>query len=154
MNRFLRPLTWPAALYIAFIFLWYEQYKLTGNQGSVDLFTTITDWLYLDGYEKPFRLSVAVAEIIASVLVVIPATRLYGAALSLGIISGAIFFHVASPLGIDPYQDGGTLFKEACAVWACAAFILFAYRDAAIRLLRDTLGIGHTHAMMRASQAR
>lgn len=140
MQRIHRLLTWPAALYIAFIFLWYEQYKLTGNQGSVDLFTVITDWLYLDGYEKPFRLSVAIGEIIASVLVVIPMTRMYGAVLSLGIISGAIFFHVASPLGIDPYDDGAKLFKEACAVWLCSAFIILSYRDDMLRIARDRLG--------------
>ena len=141
-----RLLTWPAALYIAFIFLWYEQYKLTGNQGSVDLFTTITDWLYLDGYEKPFRLTVATAEIIASVLVLIPLTRMYGAVLSLGIISGAIFFHVASPLGIDPYQDGATLFKEACAVWVCSAFILACHRQELIAVARAWLGHPPIHA--------
>lgn len=147
MQRIHRLLTWPAAIYIAGIFLWYEQYKLTGNQGSVDLFTTITDWLYLDGYEKPFRLSVAIAEIIASVLVVLPRTRMYGALLSLGIISGAIFFHVVSPLGIDPYQDGGTLFKEACAVWLCAGFILLSYRAELTQTLRRGLGINTPMAM-------
>lgn len=141
-----RLLTWPAALYIAFIFLWYEQYKLTGNQGSVDLFTIITDWLYLDGYEKPFRLAVATAEIIASVLVLIPLTRPYGAVLSFGIISGAIFFHVASPLGIDPYQDGATLFKEACAVWACSVFILACYRRELIAIVRAGIGHAPIHA--------
>lgn len=147
MHRIHRLLTWPAALYIAFIFLWYEQFKLTGNQGSVDLFTTITDWLYLDGYEKPFRLGVATAEIIASVLVVIPATRMYGALLSFGIISGAIFFHVASPLGIDPYGDGGTLFKEACAVWVSSAFILAYHRWDLAGIARAILG-GRRHAAM------
>ncbi|MGE0415919.1 MAG: hypothetical protein AB7O80_03855 [Acetobacteraceae bacterium] len=140
MQRIHRLLTWPAALAIAFIFLWYEQFKLTGNQGSVDLFTTITDWLYLDGHEKAFRLTVATGEIIAAILVVIPATRLYGAALSLGIISGAIFFHIFSPLGIDPYHDGGTLFKEAVFVWICSVFILLAYRVELMLLAHRWIG--------------
>jgi uncharacterized membrane protein YphA (DoxX/SURF4 family) len=139
MHRIYRLLTWPAALFIAYIFLWYEQFKLTGNQGSVELFTILSDWLFLDGYEKPFRLTVAIAELIASVLVVIPATRMFGALLSFGIISGAIFFHVASPLGIDPYNDGGTLFKEACAVWVCAVFILASYRAELIALAQRWL---------------
>ena len=136
MDRILRLLTWPAALYIAGILLWYEQYKLTGDQGSVDLFTTLSDWVFLHGYEKPFRLTVAIMEIVASVLVVIPPTRLFGAAFALGIMSGAIFFHVFSPLGIDPYNDGAKLFKEACTVWLCSAFILIAYRQEAIALLQ------------------
>ena len=136
MDRILKLLTWPAALFIAGILLWYEQYKLTANPGSVELFTTLATWLWIPNYEAPFRLTVATMEIIASVLVVIPATRLYGAGFALGLMSGAIFFHVASPLGIDPYNDGGKLFKEACAVWACSAFILFAYRVEAGALVR------------------
>lgn len=128
MNRVHRLLTWPAALYIAGILLWYEQYKLTGNPGSVWLFTVLTDWLYLDGHEKAFRLFVASMEIVASVSVVLPWTRMWGAILALGVMSGAIFFHVVSPLGIDPYHDGGALFQEACTVWLCAAFILLSYR--------------------------
>jgi hypothetical protein len=136
----MKLLTWPAALLIAGILLWYEQYKLTGNDGSVWLFTTLSNWLYLDGYEKPFRLGVATAEILASVLVVIPPSRMVGAALALGIMSGAIFFHVFSPLGIDPYNDGAKLFKEACTVWVLAAFILWVYRDEAIGFVRNLLG--------------
>jgi len=128
MSRLHRLLTWPAALYIAGILLWYEQYKLTGNEGSVFLFTVLTDWMHLHGHEMAMRLSVATMEIIASALVLLPFTRMWGAGLALGIMSGAIFFHVVSPLGIDPYHDGGALFKEACTVWLCAAFILLSYR--------------------------
>ena len=128
MARLHRLLTWPAALYIAGILLWYEQYKLTGNPGSVWLFTVLSDWLHISGYEKAFRLFVASMEIAAAVLVVVPWTRMWGAGLALGVMSGAIFFHVVSPLGIDPYHDGGALFKEACTVWLCAAFILLSYQ--------------------------
>ena len=143
MDRILRLLTWPAALYIAGILLWYEQYKLTGADGSVYLFTILTDWIGIHGHEKAFRLFVAFMEIAASVFVVIPVTRVFGAAFALGVMSGAIFFHVVSPLGIDPYGDGGALFKEACTVWLCAAFILAVrWRDAialAQRVLRGDL---------------
>lgn len=121
-------LTWPAALFIAGILLWYEQYKLPGHPGSVHLFTVLSDWLFIPGYEKPFRLSVATAEIIASLLVLLPATRLLGALGALALMSGANFFHVVSPLGIDPYGDGGQLFKEACAIWLSAVYIIWAYR--------------------------
>lgn len=133
-NRIAKLLTWPAALFIAGILLWYEQYKLPGHPGSVHLFTVLSDWLGIHGYEKPFRLFVAICEIIASVLVVVPATRLLGGLGAMALMSGAIFFHVVSPLGIDPYGDGGTLFKEACAVWACAAFVVWAYRADAVAL--------------------
>lgn len=129
-------LTWPAAFFIAGILLWYEQYKLPGHPGSVHLFTVLSDWLGIGGYEKPFRLSVAIAEIIASVLVLVPATRLLGGLGALALMSGAIFFHTVSPLGIDPYGDGGQLFKEACAVWLASAYIVWAYRAAARALFQ------------------
>jgi hypothetical protein len=128
MERILRLITWPAALYIAAILLWYEQYKLTGASGSVYLFTILSDWLFIHGHEKAFRLTVGIAEIIAAILVVWPSTRMIGAGFALLIMSGAIFFHTVSPLGIDPYGDGGQLFMEACEVWVLSGFILFVYR--------------------------
>jgi uncharacterized membrane protein YphA (DoxX/SURF4 family) len=134
-NRILRLLTWPAAIWIAYELLWYEQYKLTGNEGSVHLFTILSDWLGTPGGEKPFRLFVAILEIFCAVLVLIPRTRLIGALLSLGTMSGAIFFHTVSPLGIDPYGDGGVLFKEAVFTWFMAAFIVFVLRDELFALL-------------------
>jgi hypothetical protein len=140
MDRILRLLTWPAAFFIAGILLWYEQYKLTGNPGSVWLFTTLSDWLHIHGYEKPFRLTVATLEIAASVLVVIPVTRLIGAALALAIMTGAIFFHTVSPLGIDPFNDGAQLFKQACEVWLASAFILLVRRQEVAAVLGPFFG--------------
>jgi hypothetical protein len=49
-------------------------------------------------------------------------------------MSGAIFFHLVSPLGIDPYGDGGVLFKEACAVWLSSLAILAIRRRQAAAL--------------------
>ena len=134
-DRILRLLAWPAALWIAFELTWYQQFKLTGNEGSVHLFTILSDWLGTPGGEKPFRLFVAILEIFCAVLVLIPRTRMIGAALSLGTMGGAIFFHTVSPLGIDPYGDGGTLFKEAVFTFVMAGFVLFAHRSEAIALL-------------------
>ena len=134
-DRLLRLFAWPAAIWIAYELLWYEQFKLTGNEGSVYLFTILSDWLGTPGGEKSFRLFVAIIEIICAVLVLIPRTRMIGAALSLGTMSGAIFFHTVSPLGIDPYGDGGQLFKEAVFTWFMAAFVLYAHRTEAFVLL-------------------
>ena len=35
-DRALKLLAWAAAIWIAYEFLWYEQYKLIGNPGSVE----------------------------------------------------------------------------------------------------------------------
>jgi uncharacterized membrane protein YphA (DoxX/SURF4 family) len=131
----LRLLCWPAAIWIAYELLWYEQFKLTGNEGSVYLFTILSDWLGTPGGEKPFRLFVACMEIAAAVLVLIPRTQAFGGLFTLGIMSGAIFFHTVSPLGIDPYGDGGVLFREACFTWLMALFIVAVRREELLTLL-------------------
>jgi hypothetical protein len=128
MRNFIRYQAGPLAGVIAFVYLWYLQYKFLGHEGSVQLFTTITDWLHLHGHEKAMRIGVGTAELIASILLLVPATQVLGAALSFGIITGAIFFHLVSPLGVDPYGDGGELFKMAVAVWLASAGILLIRR--------------------------
>jgi hypothetical protein len=134
-DRALRLLAWVLAAFVAGIFLWYLQFKFTGHPGSVDLFTTLTDWLGFHGHEKFMRIGTGSMELLASIMLVIPATQVIGAAMSLAIMSGAIFFHLASPLGVDPYGDGGVLFKEACAVWLSSVVILVIHRRQAVALL-------------------
>ena len=127
-DRVRKWLSWLPALYAAHIMLWYLQFKLPGAEGSVMLFNILADWLWISGYEKPFRLTVAIAELIASILLIIPRTRMLGGLLTFGLMSGAIFFHTVSPLGIDPYGDGGALFKEACWTWLSAVIVIAIYR--------------------------
>ena len=49
---------------------------ILGHEGSVQLFTTITDWLHLNGHEKAMRIGVGTAELIASLLLLVPATQI------------------------------------------------------------------------------
>jgi len=135
MRKFAEALAWLLAAYIAFIYLWYLQFKFTGHPGSVDLFTTLTDWLGFHGHEKAMRIGTGTAELVASIILFIRPVQAAGAALSLGIMTGAIFFHLLSPLGIDPYGDGGVLFKEACSVWVSSAMILVLRRQQLIALV-------------------
>ena len=100
------------------------------------MFQPLANWFGIPAHEKPIRLGVAMLEIIASVLVLIPRFRVWGAFLALGTMSGAIFFHTIGPIGIDPYGDGGKLFKEACATWAAAALILAIHRAEVRAILR------------------
>ena len=139
MSLFLRLLPWPLAGYVAFVFIWYLQYKFTGHPGSVFLFTILQDWSGLP-FEPYGRIGVGIMELIAGLLILVPATRVFGAGLGLGIMSGAIFFHLFTPLGIDPYNDGGVLFREACLVWSCCAVILFLER-LHIGVILTTLGL-------------
>nr|WP_272877307.1 DoxX family protein [Neoroseomonas eburnea] len=109
---------------------------MTGHPGSVDyIFQPLADWFGIPAYEKPFRLTVASLEIVASVLVLIPLTRVWGALLTIGLMSGAIFFHTIGLIGIDPYGDGGKLFKEAIFTSVMGVVVLCAHRQDAFAAL-------------------
>ena len=75
------------------------------------------------------------AELLASELLLIgfiPAFRRFqvaGSALGLAIMSGAISFHLFTPLGIDPNDDGGGLFVAACLVWLSCVILLVIKRQ-------------------------
>jgi hypothetical protein len=114
-------LAWLAAAWIAFEFTWYQQYKLAG---PTLVFDRLSDWSGIP--EMPFRLFVSGLEIVATVLVLIPRTQAFGGLFSMGIMGGAILFHLFTPLGVDPYEDGGNLFKEACFTFAMGAVIVVA----------------------------
>lgn len=88
---------------------------LTWPEGSAYLFANLTGRLGLAGQVRVMRLGVAVIALIA-------------AGLAFGIMTDAIVFHRVSPLGIEPYGDGGMLFKEAVFTWAMALFILWVKR--------------------------
>lgn len=128
---------WAAALWIGYEFLWYEQYKLAGPTLVFEILGP--GWSGIP--EKPFRLFVASMEIVAAVLVLIPRTRAFGALFAMGIMTGAIFFHLFTPLGVDPYGDGGMLFKEACFTWVMAALIVVLKRDEVLAIARRVLGM-------------
>ena len=64
---------------------------------------------------------------IASLLLLIPSTTVYGAILALGVISGAIIAHLTK-LGIVVLGDGGLLFGLALAVFFGSLGILFIHR--------------------------
>jgi hypothetical protein len=136
MDRVVRLLPWVLAVWIAYVFVWYLQYKFTGAEGSRWLFTVLTDWLGVSGYEKPMRIGTGAAELIASILCFIRPLQVLGGAMSAGIMSGAIFFHLATPLGIDPYDDGGVLFTEAVLTLLAGLAIMWIRREDGYAMLR------------------
>jgi putative oxidoreductase len=118
----LRIASWIARLIAAAILLQTLFFKFTGAEESVYIFQTV-------GMEPWGRYGSGVAELFAAALLLLPATPALGAALSIGVISGALFFHLTK-LGIVVQDDGGLLFGLACAVFACSAFVLVVHRRA------------------------
>lgn len=128
-SRLFWTLSWLAAGWIAWEFFYYEQFKLTGAEGSIEgVFLPLARWIGAPALEPQLRWGVALLEILAATLVLNQPTRAFGAFLSAGIMGGAIFLHVLGPIGIDPYGDGAVLFKEACFTFAVALFLLWWHR--------------------------
>lgn len=137
-----KVLPWALVIYVAFVFLQSLVFKFSGSEETVIIFDTIADWMAgiapISALAEPFRhhggLTVGLTELVASALILIPRTRLYGALLALGVISGAIFFHLFTPLGVDRQvdaagnSDGGVLFYMACGVWVASAVTIWLNR--------------------------
>ena len=117
----LKAVLWLLRLVVAGILLQTLFFKFTGVAESIYIFETL-------GAEPYGRLGSGVAELVASVLILVPSTVAVGALLSLGVMSGAILSHL-TVLGIEIMGDGGLLFALAIIVFACSAAVLLAFVD-------------------------
>ena len=138
MSAAKRYLPWLLVAYVVFVFVQSLFFKFTGSEETTIIFNTIGDWMSgigLDFIAPAFKsvggYAVGATELIASVLLLNPKTRKLGAALGIAVISGAIFFHLFTPLGVNRIvdaagnTDGGVLFYMACGVWVSCAILLF-----------------------------
>ncbi len=112
--------SWAAQVVVAAILLQTLFFKFTGAEESKFIFTTL-------GLEPAGRIGSGIAELVAAVLLLIPRTVVFGAALALVIITGAIASHLTR-LGIVVQDDGGLLFGLACAVFAGSLTVLVVRR--------------------------
>lgn len=130
-------------LFISFIFIQSLFFKFTDAPETQHIFGVLDQWaMDIFGFEGlflppgPFNAYViGTAELIASIILL---TGLFtsrkvfiplGSLLSMGIMTGAIFFHLFTPLGIVVQDDGGTLFFMAVIIWFSSLFLIVAYRD-------------------------
>jgi hypothetical protein len=127
-------LPWLLAAYIVYILLWYLPFKYYPDSY---LFQVLEDSLGLPWFEPGFRYFTGGVEAVACLLLVVPGLQVAGAAVAFATMAGAIMLHLFTALGVDPYNDGGTLFKEACTNLVFAAIILFLRRDEILPLLRQ-----------------
>lgn len=119
-------LYWALRLIPAIILLQTLYFKFSAAPESVYIFTTL-------GIEPYGRIGSGIAELIAGILLVIPATSVYGAVLALGIMGGAIMSHLTK-LGISVMDDGGYLFGLAIVVALCSAVIVWLEKDKLLTL--------------------
>ena len=116
----MKYLSWIAQILAAVILLQTLYFKFTAAPESVYIFSTL-------GVEPYGRIGSGVAELIASVLLLMPRTAWAGALLGLGIMGGAILSHLTI-LGIEIMGDGGQLFAYAVIVLVCCAIVVYLKR--------------------------
>jgi len=122
--------SWLLAGWIAWELFYYEQFKLNAAEGSVQgVFQPLADWFGLPRQEAVFRWAVALLEIMAATLVINQPTRWFGALMTMGLMGGAVFLHAFGPIGIDPYNDGALLFKEACFTLLVSLALFVMHRE-------------------------
>ena len=118
LSRNAKIACWVLQAVAAVILLQTLFFKFTGAKESVYIFSTL-------GMEPWGRIGSGVAELIAAVLMLIPRTIVFGAILSLGVISGAIFSHLTKlGIALPAVGDHGELFALAVVVFVASALVL------------------------------
>jgi uncharacterized membrane protein YphA (DoxX/SURF4 family) len=112
---------WVLRLIAAVIMLQTLYFKFSGAEESIYIFSTM-------GIEPWGRIGTGIAELIASALLLIPATTVFGAVMAMGIMGGAIASHLFV-LGIEVKGDGGQLFAYASIVFVCTAILFWQERS-------------------------
>lgn len=105
-------------------------FKFTAAEESVYIFSRL-------GIEPWGRIGTGVGELIASTLILIPSTTAFGALLGLGLMSGAIFFHLTK-LGIVVQNDSGQLFIYALLVFVSCLVLAYSCRTQILNLFNRT----------------
>jgi len=130
-----------ARLIGAIIMLQTLYFKFTAHPEAVHIFSTI-------GMEPYGRIGVGVGELIASILVLVPSTVWLGALMGIGLMSGAIFFHLTTPLGIQVVftgkdgvvvNDHGQLFAYALIVMLCSCYLAWNNRTTIFSFINSIL---------------
>ncbi|MBD0367757.1 MAG: DoxX family protein [Flavisolibacter sp.] len=119
---------WALRILAALILLQTLFFKFTAAPESVYIFSTL-------GMEPWGRIGTGVLELIAGILILIPATSAFGALLAIGLMSGAIFFHLTK-LGISVQGDGGQLFIYALLVLFSSIALVVIHRDELTELIK------------------
>lgn len=143
------------SVYVMFVFIQSLFFKFTGSAETVYIFEgKLEPWAAGLGFAGLFAPGgifsatvVGVVELLASLMLLVGLLherwrlmQALGALVGMGVISGAIFFHLFTPLGVavvntDGSSDGGTLFIMACGVWIACATLLTMHKERLLGLL-------------------
>jgi len=136
------------ALIAGAVFLDSLRFKFTNAPETQVIFGKLDAWAASFGAGGLFdqtglfsQYVIGSAELVASTLLLIgliPALRrlqTLGALIATAVMTGAVSFHLFTPLGIDPNNDGGGLFVMAVTVWLASIAYLVFHRDTLLSIL-------------------
>ncbi len=145
MTRVWKYLPDAMALFMAAIFLDSLRYKFTDHPKTQEIFGRLDGWAGTIGAPGLFghtglfsQYVIGGIELLAAGLLILGLHPRFkplqagGALAGLLVMTGAISFHLFTPLGIDPNGDGGGLFAAACMNLAFAVILLLGFRRAAL----------------------
>lgn len=154
-NPLTRNLHIMLSLYVVFVFVQSLFFKFTGSPETVYIFEVkLEPWAARLGFPGLFApggvfsaVVIGSVELLAALMLLLgmAVERLrvvqgLGALLGLGVISGAIFFHLFTPLGIavvnaNGTSDGGTLFIMACGVALACTVLIVQRKELLLKLI-------------------
>jgi hypothetical protein len=157
--------SYAAGLFTAAIFVDSLRFKFAGHPTPEHIFTTLRDWSGISLFYPAGPWIIGLAELMAAIFILaVPLVARFiglgrmaaliqsaGAGIGLGVMSGAIGFHLFTPLGIETPVDWSNgeilatspaLFIAACITWLCCALIL---------VLRGGEALGQFNALRKAA---
>ena len=142
----------PAAIsvFAAAVFLDSLRYKFTDHPKTQEIFGRLDGWAGTLGAPGLFghtglfsQYVIGSAELAASTLLLVglipgfARLNAIGAAIGFAVMTGAVSFHLFTPLGVDPNNDGGGLFAAAVTIWFTSIALLFIRRNDLAGLIQD-----------------
>lgn len=138
------------SIFAAGVFLDSLRYKFTDHPKTQEIFGRLDGWAGSLGLPGLFghtglfsQYVIGSAELVASTLLIVgllprlQRLNAVGALVGFAVMSGAVNFHLWTPLGIDPNHDGGGLFAAACTIWVTSVVLMIIRRNELIGLARD-----------------
>ncbi|WP_341219812.1 hypothetical protein [uncultured Pseudoalteromonas sp.] len=154
-NRIVAIFSWVVVLWTSKVFLFSLPYKFSGHPDTQHIFGTIGAWMQDtispslgQWFISNGAIAVGSFELLASLLLLSPIVfwalkkfnvvnkvpsraliHTLGGLLSAGVMAGAIFFHLVTPLGIEVLHngvsDGGSLFYAAVSIFVLGIISAF-----------------------------
>lgn len=150
LDTFKRLFPSAVSLFGSAVFLDSLRFKFTDHPKTQEIFGRLDGWAGslgapgLFGHTGLFsQYAIGSAELVASTLLLIglhprfARLQTLGALVGFAVMSGAVNFHLWTPLGIDPNNDGGGLFAAAVTLWISTAMLLVIRRDELVGLGAD-----------------